>query len=409
MVKVEPTTSFSNPTIDPYQSEVKPSVQSTQPQKSNKLLLVLLLIVVTLLLVSTGYLLYQNNLLQGEVSNKQVDIQPAASSEPSKNGKNAEYKDLTFQYPSDWVFTTTDIASIRPPDVKETDGYPAITFYAIDNPKDLTVQEYDEETSKEGMDPGLYSAWLGTKEIIAEEKIVNGIKGYYLVDQNCEPLSCDRFSFSYNHKIYEIQNVYQGTTSSSVTKEEFKKIFDQVLKTLKLSEAKLNTYYFSTLDITFSYPSEWIVKKDTYPGDIFALNEGCNNLQNFFGSYLRNPADCSDSTINNYAPGLGIASPHRPSRLVFAGPTDGLGGGCPECTDNKPTEVTIKGKPYVIHTVNATKALPSGALQFTTLIGPQQLGITAGSKSVWTEFDVYIEADNRDDYDMMIKILESIK
>src|SRR3989338_2886533 len=134
--------------------------------------------------------------------------------DPTTNWNTYIFQGLVFKYPTDWVLDTEKMA-IRPPYLKDGEEYPAITFYIIKNPDNLSIKEYDNKAGNSMMRPGLYSSSIGTKEIIAEAKTVNGINGYYLKDQNCEPLGCDRFSFVSSMKIYVITNIFDHQDISS--------------------------------------------------------------------------------------------------------------------------------------------------------------------------------------------------
>ena len=112
----------------------------------------------------------------------------------------------------------------------QSEQFPSIGIYALDNSQNLTVKEYDEEMSKDGPNPGLYSRFVANKEIIAEEMVVSGIKGYFQKETGCEPLPCSIFALSYNKKIYVAQVIYPGERN-----EQIGNVFNQILSTFKFT------------------------------------------------------------------------------------------------------------------------------------------------------------------------------
>lgn len=172
--------------------------------------------------------------------------------------------------------------------------------------------------------------------------------------------------------------------------------------------ANWKTYYHQNLDISFKYPKDWSLQVGSYTGDAFLdfnVEGACKYITSSYLGYLKSPGSCSDSTIKTLSPGLLIKSPDGLNFLEFAGPTEGLGGFCEECTQNKPTVFIINGKYYTLNTV----AEPSLNIKYETGIGPAQIGISAGSKSVWNVFDISLKAVDQSAFDTEIKILESIK
>lgn len=225
-----PSPSESDPTVVPNVAPV--------PKKS-PILLFIVLVLLSIVSVLAIYLFLQVRTLTLEKTSPAPIPTPIATPDPTANWTTYTYKDITFQYPNDWKLTTDNMIAVQSPYKGDQEEYPAITFFAIDNPKNLSVQEYDEEVSKEGMDPALYSAFIGEGEIIAQEESFNGIKGYFLKDQNCEPLGCDKFSFVFNKKIYVIQNIFDHQTipmeRSVSEKENMRMVFDQILSRLQFT------------------------------------------------------------------------------------------------------------------------------------------------------------------------------
>lgn len=234
----------NNPTPTP---EVTTPVVE-QPRQSN-FLVILLSILLVISVSIAGFFAYQTQELVKELNKLKTiektvveDMSEPVAIESSEVDPTADWKTYTYQkvsvkYPSNWTLVTDKMTAVRPPNINTGDEFPAITFYAIDNPNNLTVKEYDDKVSSEGMDPALYSSFMGNGEVIATEKIVNGMKGYYLKDQNCEPLGCDKFSFVYDKKIYVITNIFDSSSFSGVTtdsqKTDMRKVYDQIISTLK--------------------------------------------------------------------------------------------------------------------------------------------------------------------------------
>jgi hypothetical protein len=158
----------------------------------------------------------------------------------SKNMQSYTFAELNFAYPSDWKLEKqNDNVIIHPSSLPVQEQFPGISFSVVDNPTNLTVEEYDNMVSKEGMDPGIYSAFHGDKEVIASPKVANGINGFLLQDNNCEPLSCDVFSFTANKKLYIVRNVFESMSGKSdLTKQELRTTFDQILSTLNVTQSE---------------------------------------------------------------------------------------------------------------------------------------------------------------------------
>ena len=235
-------------------SSPQPSVpQPSPPTSSSKLPLILVGLALLFVSATGGFLLGKQLYSPASQPTPTSIAEPTPIPDPTANWKTYIYQNLVFKYPPDWVLDTEKMA-IRPPYLKNGEEYPAITLYTIDNPDNLSVKEYDDKASNAMMRPGLYSSSIGDREVTAEIKVVNGIKGYYLKDQNCEPLGCDRFSFVSNKKIYVITNIYdhQDVSSQNSEKESLRKIFNQILSTFKFTEEKtLNSTFSATLPEPF--------------------------------------------------------------------------------------------------------------------------------------------------------------
>ena len=238
-------------TQPPPQQPIQPPIiiPDFQP-KPNYLKTVLFSVLIVFTLGLIAYLFFQNQKLQKQVLNPPVSPTVQTPSPTPKTvslitippdetagWKTYTYKDIIFRYPTNWILVTEKMIVIHPPYLKYNEKFPAITFYSINNLDNLSVKEYDDKMSSEGIDPGLYSSFIGGGKVIAKEKMLNDIKGYYLQDQNCEPLGCDKFSFVYNKKIYVITNVYDHQIIPSQTdnseKENLRKTFNQILSTFK--------------------------------------------------------------------------------------------------------------------------------------------------------------------------------
>ena len=146
--------------------------------------------------------------------------------------KEVPFWDITIQYPSDWSLPEEGMPRVSPPFLEDGKDFPSILFDSIKNPSNLTVKDYDEKASQEGIDPGFYSAGAGEGEVIAEEKNISGIKAYLMRDQNCEPLSCDKFSFSYKGRIYILMNIVMLQLHSQVIQPQ--NVYFFLVKKLKI-------------------------------------------------------------------------------------------------------------------------------------------------------------------------------
>lgn len=233
--------------------EVSTPVIVEQPKQSN-FLVILLSVLLVISISIAAFFAYQTQKLVRElqeikdveeiVNTTEPTAEPIATEsselDPTADWKTYTYQKISFKYPSNWTLVTDKMIAVQPPYINAGDEFPAISFYAIDNPNNLTVKEYDDMVSSEGMDPALYSYFAGSGEVIATEKIINDMKGYYLKDQNCEPLGCDKFSFVYGKKIYVITNIFDSPSIPDVTpnsqKAEMRKVYDQILPTFKFLE-----------------------------------------------------------------------------------------------------------------------------------------------------------------------------
>lgn len=241
------------------------------PKKSYTWILILIIL---LLAAGLSFFAYKYWQLKQQPAQVQPSPTPLAvvlpSSDPTAEWLTYTYKDIEFKYPSNWVVVTEKMTAVRPADLKSGVEYPAVTFQAIENPQNLSVKDYDNMLSGEGPDPVLYSSFIGNKEIIAEEKATKGVKGYYLKDQTCEPLGCDKFSFNYNGKIYIITNIFEtAPPQPQPNKANLRQIFDLILSTFKFTEpSDWQTYSNTQYGFEIKYPVNFkaLTDKDSLYG-----------------------------------------------------------------------------------------------------------------------------------------------
>lgn len=90
------------------QSEAQKTAQASPVPQTNKPLIIGLVVIILLLLGSTGYLIYQNNLLRQQIAPSPTPTSPSPSptADPTANWKtytNDKYK-VSFKYPENWEF-----------------------------------------------------------------------------------------------------------------------------------------------------------------------------------------------------------------------------------------------------------------------------------------------------------------
>lgn len=220
---------LSTPVPQPESVDVPPA--PVVPKTQNNSVLIMLSVLLIILVGVVAFLAYQNWTLQKQITALKTISSPSptpvATTDLTATWKTYTYKDLTFNYPNDWVLGTDQITAVRPPDVK-SGSFPAVTFFAIDNPKGLSIKDYYIEAGKNGMAPNIYSA-------TAASKTISGVTGYYQENQNCEPLECDIFAFPYNNKIYEVNVVYSEMDTKKLSDQEtvLRPVFNQILSTFK--------------------------------------------------------------------------------------------------------------------------------------------------------------------------------
>lgn len=205
---------------------------------------ILILILLVLIGVGAYYFGTKNKSVSTPVASFQPSSSPLAkpTADPTAGWKTYTNGKVSFKYPESLNLTSSKGTIFLTAQNIQTGKYPAVMFYSMDNPKNLTIQQYDEQMSREGPDPGLYSAYVGSNEVIATQKNLGGVTAYFMKDGNCEPLTCDILSFSYNGKIYIMENIFEATVDNNygtvdiVNKSaEMRPIFDQILSTFKFT------------------------------------------------------------------------------------------------------------------------------------------------------------------------------
>ncbi len=345
-----------------------------------------LMLIAGILIGAGGFWGYQNYLLKYTATPLASPQPSAEAGDPTANWKtytSTKYG-YSIKYPEIWVFKE----GVEGPEFAPSQDLFSVSNSEVFSPVSVWVKASDNfDLSRESLNRyeeiPVVIGGIETKRVTGIHKAtgerITGVK------------------FTYNNHIFVI--VTFG--------DKYIQTFDQMLPTFKfLQTTKLKTYYEQILDLSFQYPADWKIKTGSYSGDIALDGEGtCNYIKSSFSGYLKNPGTCSDSTIKSFSPGLIITSPDGLNSLEFAGPTSGLGGGCPDCVQNAPKVFTVNGINYTINTVSD----PSANIKFETLIGPYPVGILAGAKSIWTKFDIGLKAMDQSNFDTEIKILESIK
>lgn len=252
----------------PLRSEAETSSEAPlmrdQARQSHKSPLVLIFSLFLVLAIAASlFFYYRASSTPAPTPSPTPTATPSPSPDPIANWQTYTYKDLNFKYPPNWTLVTEKMIAVKPTENGSSE-FPSISFYAIHNPDNLTVQQYDEKISKEGMDPNIYSAFIADNEKIASPKLIKGIQGYLLTDLNCEPLSCDKFSFNHNGKIYVITNVTESTPPiAQPDKQYLREIFDQIISTIEFtgsnqaSTAGWQTYTNPIRKYAIRYPSDW--------------------------------------------------------------------------------------------------------------------------------------------------------
>ncbi|MBP7119400.1 hypothetical protein KBA63_04930 [Candidatus Woesebacteria bacterium] len=203
---------------------------------------IIVIIVLSILLIGGVYFLGTKN--RASIEEREtpiVSFQPQQTPETGTTTKSYVLQDIKFSYPSDWnsKVESPQYVVIRPIFTRSNESFPGISIYAKENPDNFSVKEFDDKLSKEGPDPEIYSILKGDQVVIAKERKINNITGYYFENIHCEPLPCDKFTFSYNKKIYMLTNIFahQEQTEDDDTQkreeEEMKKVFNQVIQSIK--------------------------------------------------------------------------------------------------------------------------------------------------------------------------------
>lgn len=248
---------------------------ASAPPKSTNFLLIGLIVIFVAALTSGGTFLFmsQKQKVAEVIPLSQVQTKPTAipTTDPTANWKTYINNNLgfSFKYPSDWILTEptkTDVVEVSKEKQSKVVNGPKINVNYYSNPKNLTLQELDQENSSYNnmqgkTNPGLYS----TKNT---PFIIGGINGFY--QQNnlvCEPEVCPRYIVPTKDNVLLIYLHFFGNQQDQIGQ---KKVFDQILSTFKFinqtnqneeqsSNPNLKTYTSKTLGITFTY----LGKQDT--------------------------------------------------------------------------------------------------------------------------------------------------
>src|SRR5258706_9672299 len=79
------------------------------------------------------------------------------------------------------------------------------------------------------------------------------------------------------------------------------------VKTQSIDTSKWKTYNDTVLDISFKYPSNWIVNAGDYIGSVSHSTQ--NDFCPYIKDFLKNPSACNDNIFKSQYPGLNILPP----------------------------------------------------------------------------------------------------
>ncbi len=179
-----------------------------------------ILIVLLIALAIGGYFLYQQQAKTTlpTPSPTQTTTQPSpnptnTSPVPNGTGETTSWKTYTdtelgisFKYPDTWEVKTTIVAGpntkyvyLEIPQEKDSARFAVAVDY-IDNPKNLSVKQFQEELNKKNMAVPLIFYSDNSSPVK-----VAGIDGFYEKNGNCEPYNCSIYSVSYKGKIWLIK------------------------------------------------------------------------------------------------------------------------------------------------------------------------------------------------------------
>lgn len=188
---------------------------------------------------------------------------------------------ITFKFPIDWKIQGAGVegdpsfhglVGFSPlggssPDFQGNDVI-GITYW--DNPKKLSIKQFDEEGKMYQEEPG-----KGLYVASAKPLTIGGVRGYYNQGQGCEPFDCDKYVVAYGDKIFVIDRLV-SPTDSVVTNTNSRKALDLILSTFKfvsqnqtIDTANWKTHAYAQFGYSIKLPEDYQIIENTnvFPPD----------------------------------------------------------------------------------------------------------------------------------------------
>lgn len=200
--------------------------------------------------------------------------------------------------------------------------------------------------------------------------------------------------YNYNNDS-NTKNIKNENTDYLITKNETALVKEN---NKQLNESEWKEYSGSEFDISFQYPYNWEVV-------VGYAQEGTFDFEcNYITDFLKEPDICTGL----YKSPEVVIKPANSSEkgLILWGPTSGLGGGCPECElDN--VEVTVNNSKYIVPVKIAP--VESNRDKFSTFPDGGVYINETGKTSIWSKMDLEFSTSDKETYDTILKIVETIK
>ena len=227
------TNSSTSPLVNPENQTV---VNQKPPHKLPVLKFILLgvLFIFGVALIIGAYFIGMNN------SNKEhafISPSPTTSNNLVSKMKTYTNKNFSFKYPSEWQITSpypggpTDetIGLEKSGDERLEGAAPPIKGTYYDNPNNLSLKEWEEQTQK--TDQGLMGYYIPDAKITK-----TGDNIYYSSDKGtCDPLYCDQVIIINNKKIFIFQHLGLLKSDLSQDRNIYKETFEEIISTFKFT------------------------------------------------------------------------------------------------------------------------------------------------------------------------------
>lgn len=180
-----------------------------------------------------------------------------------------------------------------------------------------------------------------------------------------------------------------------------------VTQTPTQSSSKTKAYTDTNFNISFQYPENWTVE--------FIENELTSDRCANYKDLWKPTVKCGDIKNSGF---LRIEAPQEQATLILGVPGDSTGYPCDENNSVEPRtqKLTIKGtaytKKYCYYIKDVSIAISEGSPASTT---PKETHILSafevptGTQSKWKNFDISSQTANKQNFDQVIKVIESIK